>query len=87
MIQRLSSSEAMDISLSKQRTAIGSLNTDLFFSVSTARQINKRIAVRDTWDRSIINLLLCRQPQLQDGFASLPDIIAQIYTKSAPCGN
>jgi hypothetical protein len=37
------------------------LNIDLFFSASMARQINKRIAVRDTCDRSIINLLC---PQL-----------------------
>ena len=33
----------------------------LFFSASMARQINKRIAVRDTCDRSIINLIY---PQL-----------------------
>jgi hypothetical protein len=63
MIQRLSSSDAMDISLSKHRTDIGSSNSDLFFSASTARQINRRIAVRDTCDRFIINLLC---PQLTD---------------------
>jgi hypothetical protein len=51
-----SSSDDIDITLSKQRTAIGSLKMGIFFSDSTTRLIKTNIAVCDTSDSSITNL-------------------------------
>ena len=46
-----SSTDDTDMSLSKQRTAIGSKKTGFFFSEATTRQTKVKIAVCDTSDR------------------------------------
>jgi hypothetical protein len=60
-----SSSDDMDINLSKHRTAIGSLKTGFFFSDSTTRQSRAKIAVRDISDRFKINLLFHHEKALE----------------------
>jgi len=55
----------MDINLSKQRIAIGSLKMAFSFSDTTTRAIKVKMAVRDTCDMFIINLLLRRQHAIE----------------------
>jgi hypothetical protein len=60
-----SSCDDIDINLSKQKIAIGSLKAGFFFSDSTTRQINAKIAVCDTSDRLIVNLLFHHEKALE----------------------
>ena len=55
-IRFISSSDDMDISLSRKRTAIGSLKSESFPSDVPARQSKGKNAVRDTSDRFIVFL-------------------------------
>lgn len=59
-VRLLSSSEAKESILTKQRAAIGPIIIGFLFSVCLTRQINVQTAVCDTSDRLIIHFLFHR---------------------------